>query len=114
MRISDWSSDVCSSDLVDFPTRVGMIKSFFDRYQIYPEIVSQLDLAVDMDTTVKAATALFETLRNIFGDSLENLALFEALDHGHLLVKFLCDQLPTFTAENEHVRSLSSTCSSLF
>src|SRR3546814_13274483 len=77
MRISDWSSDVCSSDLVDFPTRVGMIKSFFDRYQIYPEIVSQLDLAVDMDTTVKAATALFETLRNIFGDSLENLALFE-------------------------------------
>src|SRR3546814_12149059 len=30
MRISDWSSDVCSSDLVTFPRNVGQVPLHYD------------------------------------------------------------------------------------
>src|SRR3546814_2145170 len=41
MRISDWGSDVCSSDLVDARAKAGMVRGFFSN------VASRYDLMND-------------------------------------------------------------------
>src|SRR3546814_12450708 len=59
MRISDWSSDVCSSDLLGetgvTPERIERrIAELVEKGEIVPETSQRLDKAIDMITTREA------------------------------------------------------------
>src|SRR3546814_6692728 len=62
MRISDWSSDVCSSDLQAFIEKFGLPSA-----EVWPEAVTESQLRQELDTIRQCGYARQETASHIFG-----------------------------------------------
>src|SRR3546814_12125382 len=81
MRISDWSSDVCSSDLVCGPdAAVGVVMPSIDRVgRYFPLTVAVLlDPDADPASVVGGADEWFERVENLLLSTLNVEASFEA------------------------------------
>src|SRR3546814_9960109 len=108
MRISDWSSDVCSSDLPQSPQlfKQMLMVSGFDRYYQITKCFRDEDLRADRQpefTQIDCETSFLneEQIREIFEGMIRHV--FANVQKVELPASF-----PTMTRSEEHTSELQS------
>src|SRR3546814_1849901 len=85
MRISDWSSDVCSSDLaVEDAVAAEAVVEFVDREHLpHAEIMQTIELCIDL---VLVAAVDFRQAAGLLHAAVEQMRNLDAEDDRHLAV----------------------------
>src|SRR3546814_18034862 len=82
MRISDWSSDVCSSDLIE-DRAVQMLRQYGKRAQAMARLAGEIILGIDPDGGDRGQTAIGHVDRH--GRAASQPRVLEIAHHGLML-----------------------------